>query len=142
MDTCDENAWMKMEQMPLNRSTPQEPVSAPDPRLETQDITPDLVAYIVEKIVRVVVPQRIILFGSRSRGQETQSSDLDLLVIQDTGRPNRQVRREIEQLLWGRRFAVDLIVATPEQVDLNVADGNPIYTRHILGEGKVLYDRE
>jgi len=117
------------------------PVSGGDPRLRTRTITPDLVAYIVEKIARAIAPQRIILFGSYGRGQETESSDLDLFVIQDTGRPNREVRREIEQLLWGRRFAVDLIVATPEQVERNVADGNPFYTRHILGEGKVLYDR-
>lgn len=113
-----------------------------DSRLDTRDITPDLLVYIVEKIVLAVAPRQIILFGSRSRGQETQSSDLDLLVIQDSARSNRQVRREIEQLLWGRRFAVDLIVATPEQVDRNVADGNPFYTRHILAEGKVLYDRK
>jgi predicted nucleotidyltransferase len=101
-----------------------------------------LVAYVVEKIVRDVAPQRIILFGSRSRGQETEASDLDLFVIQDSGRSNRQVRRQIESLLCGRRFGIDLIVATPEQVERNVADGNPFYTRHILGEGKVLYDRE
>jgi predicted nucleotidyltransferase len=119
----------------------QGPVSEPDPRLRTRDITPDLVAYIVEKIVRAVAPQRIILFGSRSRGEETEGSDLDLFVIQDSGRPSRQVRRELEQLLWGRRFAVDLIVVTPEQVERNVAGGNPFYTRHILSEGKVLYDR-
>ena len=142
MDGCDENAGMKMGQMPMSRPTPQETVPEPDPRLRTGDITPDLVAYIVEKIVRAIAPQRIILFGSRSRGEETEGSDLDLFVIQDSGRPSRQVRREIEQLLWGRRFAVDLIVATPEQVERNVADGNPFYTRHILGEGKVLYDRE
>lgn len=116
-------------------------ISQRDPRLETGHVTADLVGYIIEKIVRAVAPQRIILFGSRSRGQETESSDLDLLVIQDSGRPNREVRRQIECLLWGRRFAVDLIVATPEQVDRNVADGNPFYTRHILAEGKVLYDR-
>jgi len=127
--------------MPTSRSMPQGSVSQRDSRLGTHRITPDLLAYIVEKIVHAVAPQRIILFGSRSRGQETESSDLDLLVVQDSGRPNRQVRRQIEHLLWGRRFAVDLIVATPEQVDRNVADGNPFYTRHILGEGKVLYDR-
>lgn len=112
-----------------------------DPRLGTDHITPDLVAYILDKIVRAVAPRQIILFGSRSRGQGTESSDLDLLVVQDSGRPNRVVRREIEYLLWGRRFAVDLIVATPEQVERNVADGNPFYKRHILAEGKVLYDR-
>ncbi|MEN6426642.1 MAG: nucleotidyltransferase domain-containing protein [Phycisphaerales bacterium] len=125
----------------MGESILQESASRPDSRLATSQITSDLVAYVVEKIVRGISPRRIILFGSRSRGQETQSSDLDLLVIQDTGRPNRQVRQEIEHLLWGRRFAVDLLVATPKQVEHNVADGNPFYTRHILAEGKVLYER-
>ena len=91
--------------------------------------------------MRGIAPQQIILFGLRSRNQETPSSDLDLLVIQDRGKPNRQVRRQIESLLWGRRFAIDLIVATPEQVDRNIAGGNPFYTRHIMVEGKVLYER-
>jgi uncharacterized protein len=125
----------------MSRSILSVAVPERDVRLETPEITPELVAYVVAKIVRAVAPQRIILFGSRSRGQETQSSDLDLLVIHDSGRSNRQVRRQIELLLWGRQFSVDLIVATPEQVDRNVADGNPFYTRHILGEGKVLYER-
>jgi uncharacterized protein len=133
---------MEMAPMVVSRVTLPESVPRCDSRLGTRHITSDLVAYIVEKIVREVAPRRIILFGSRSRGQETESSDLDLLVVQDSGRPNRQVRRQIECLLWGRRFAVDLIVVTPEQVDRNVADGNPFYTRHILGEGKILYDRE
>ncbi|MBP7054060.1 MAG: nucleotidyltransferase domain-containing protein [Phycisphaerae bacterium] len=127
--------------MAVGESISQKSASRPDSRLATSQITADLVAYVVEKIVRGISPQRIIVFGSRGRGQETESSDLDLLVIQDSGRSNRQVRREIEHLLWGRRFPVDLIVATPEQVDRNVADGNPFYTRHILAEGKVLYDR-
>jgi len=127
--------------MAVNRSIPPGPVLQCDSRLETVDITARLVDYIVEKIVGAIDPRQIILFGSRSRGQATSSSDLDLLVIQDSGRPNRQVRRQIELLLWGRRFSVDLIVATPQQVDRNVADGNPFYTRHILGEGKVLYER-
>ena len=127
--------------MVMSRSTAQGSEARRDPRLEIHRITPDLVAYIVEKIVRGIAPRQIILFGSRSRGQETESSDLDLLVVQDSGRPNREVRRQIEYLLCGRRFAVDLIVVTPEQVERNVADGNPFYTRHILAEGKVLYDR-
>lgn len=127
--------------MAASRTTLQESVIQADARLATREVTPDLIAYVVEKIVEAVAPSRIILFGSRSRGQATESSDLDLLIVHDSGRPNRQVRREIEHLLWGRRFPVDLIVATPEQIDRNVADGNPFYTRHILTEGKVLYDR-
>jgi predicted nucleotidyltransferase len=126
---------------PVSPAILQRSIPRPDPRLATRDIAPDLIAYVVEKIVLAVAPARIILFGSRSRGQATEASDLDLLVIQDTGRSSRQVRREIELLLWGRRFAVDLLVATPEQVARNIADGNPFYTRHILTQGKVLYER-
>jgi predicted nucleotidyltransferase len=132
---------MKTKQKAMNRSVTQQAEARRDPRLETDSVTPELIVYVVEKIAHAVDPRQIILFGSRSRGQETQSSDLDLLVIQDSGRPSREVRRQIEYLLWGRRFAVDLIVVTPEQVERNVADGNPFYTRHILAEGKVLYDR-
>jgi len=123
-------------------ATQKEQMIQSDPRLETLEVTPDILDYIVEKIVRAIDPRKIILFGSRSRGKETQSSDVDLLVIQDSGTSNRRVRRQIDLLLWGRRFAVDLIVATPEQMARNVADGNPFYTRHILGEGKVLYERQ
>lgn len=112
-----------------------------DTRLQTSQITPELVAYIVEKIVRSIAPQRIILFGSRARGEATGTSDLDLFIVQDSHTSNREVRRQIESLLWGRRFGVDLIVRRPEEVAHNVADGNPFYTRHILGEGKVLYER-
>ena len=112
-----------------------------DARLETRHVSPELIAYVVDKIVRGVAPRRIILFGSRARGEATETSDLDLFVIQDGRAPNRQVRREIERLLWGRRFGVDLIVRKPEEVARNVADGNPFYTHHLLKEGQVLYER-
>jgi predicted nucleotidyltransferase len=112
-----------------------------DIRLQTRQITPELIAYIVEKIARGIAPRQIILFGSRARGEATDSSDLDLFVIQDSPASDREVRRQIESLLWGRRFGVDLIVRRPEEVARNVADGNPFYTRHIFAEGQVLYER-
>jgi len=112
-----------------------------DTRLQTRQLTPELIAYIVEKIAHEVSPRQIVLFGSRARGEATDSSDLDLFIIQDSKTSNREVRRRIETLLWGRRFSVDLIVRKPEEVARNVADGNPFYTRHILAEGRVLYER-
>jgi uncharacterized protein len=113
----------------------------PDERLGSRHLTPELIAYVVEKIVREIAPQQIILFGSRARGEEREDSDLDLFVIQDSSMPNRQVRRRIELLLWGRRFSLDLIVRTPAEVARNVEDNNPFYTRHLLKEGRVLYER-
>jgi predicted nucleotidyltransferase len=112
-----------------------------DPRLQTRQVTPELISYIVEKIVQGVAPQRIILFGSHARGEAASTSDLDLFIVQDSTISNREMRRQIEFLLWGRRFGVDLIVRRPEEVEKNVADGNPFYTRHILREGRVLYEQ-
>jgi len=112
-----------------------------DRRLQSQQLTPDLIAYIVEKIVRGVAPERIILFGSRARGEASATSDLDIFVIQDGRQTNREVRRQIEAMLWGRRFSMDLIVRRPEEVARNLADHNPFYTQDIFGDGKVLYER-
>jgi hypothetical protein len=55
--------------------------------------------------------------------------------------PDRQVRRQLENLFLGRRFGLDLIVRTPQEVAKNLADGNPFYTEHIFGRGIIAYRR-
>ena len=112
-----------------------------DPRLQTDQVTPDLLNYIVQKIVKGVAPEQVILFGSHARDEADEGSDLDLFIIQNSTASNREVRRQVERLLLGRRFAVDIIVRRPEDVQRNLEDGNPFYTHHIFREGKVLYER-
>lgn len=114
---------------------------AQDKVLQTEQITPELINYIVEKIVAAMAPLKIVLFGSAAAGQWQADSDLDFLIIHDNPVSNRQVRRQIEYLLWGRRFGVDLIVRRPDEVAMNMSDNNPLYTDHILGKGRVLYER-
>jgi predicted nucleotidyltransferase len=104
-------------------------------------ITPEVIDALKQRIVAGIDPQQIIMFGSQARGDATAGSDIDLLVVQDTSQSDREVRRRIERLLLDRRFGLDLIVRTPEEVALNLADGNPFYTEHIFGDGVVLYDR-
>jgi len=113
----------------------------PDARLRTRRISDDLIDYVVDKIVQGVGARQIILFGSHARGEANADSDLDLLVVHDSNDSNRMVRREIERLLWGRHFGLDLIVRRPEEIERNVADSNPFYTRHLLAEGLILYER-
>jgi len=81
-----------------------------DPKLDTSQITPELIDYIVRKIVRRFNPYKIILFGSRARGDNAPDSDLDLFIVQNGTGSNRQLRQEIGLALAGRRFAIDLIV--------------------------------
>lgn len=80
-------------------------VQAMDQTLNTEKITPQLVQYVVDKIVREIQPEKIILFGSYARGDFSRDSDLDLfIVVEDGNESSRLIRRKIDALLWGRRF--------------------------------------
>ncbi len=113
-----------------------------DPNLNTEKITSQLIDYIVTKIVREIRPEKVILFGSYARGDFNQDSDLDLFIIKNGEESSRMIRRKVDNLLWGRRFPVDLIVRTPDEVDWNLKAKNPFYLHHIFKEGKVLYEKE
>jgi len=112
-----------------------------DPKLNTDRITPELIEYIVQKIVDRFDPHQIILFGSHARGDATPDSDLDLFIVQSSQESNRQVRRELDLYLAGRNFPLDLIVRKPEEVALNLEDRNPFYIYHLFEEGQLLYER-
>ncbi len=113
-----------------------------DQKLSTEKITPELIDYIVGKIVREIQPEKVILFGSYARGDFHQDSDLDLFIIKDSEESSRMLRRKVDSLLWGRRFAVDLIVRKPSEVEWNFRAKNPFYLYHIFKDGKVLYEKK
>ena len=117
-------------------------IQAVDQALNTEKITPKLVQYIVDKIVREIQPEKIILFGSYARGDFSRDSDLDLFIVVDDGRESsRLIRRKIDALLWGRRFPVDLVVRKEKEIERNFKAKNPFYIHHIFKDGKVLYDK-
>ncbi|NOY97756.1 MAG: nucleotidyltransferase domain-containing protein [Chloroflexi bacterium] len=105
-------------------------------------MTPEVLQWVVEKIVQAVQPSKIILFGSYARETQTTASDLDLFIVYDGAESTRAVRRKIDLLLWGRRFGIDILVRRPEDVQRNLDARNPFYLYHIFGEGRVLYERE
>ncbi len=112
-----------------------------DQNLATTKITPDLIDYIVNKIVRVIHPEKIILFGSYARGDYSRESDLDLFIIKDSDQDSRKMRRQVDRILTGRRFGTDIYVRKPAEVEWNMKAKNPFYTHHIFKDGKVLYDK-
>lgn len=112
-----------------------------DKNLDTEKVTPELIDYVAKKIVREIQPEKIILFGSYARGDFSRDSDMDLFIIKDGEESSRIIRRKVDDLLWGRRFPVDLIVRKPEEVEWNFRAKNPFYLNHIFKDGKVLYER-
>jgi predicted nucleotidyltransferase len=111
-----------------------------DSNLAVSTVTKDVIDYVVDKIVQTVHPAKIILFGSQARRDNRATSDIDLLVVTQPGEDREKIRLEIEHLLRGRRFGIDLLVRTPKDVQWNIDAENPFYQDEILREGRVMYE--
>jgi predicted nucleotidyltransferase len=104
-------------------------------------VTPELLADVVDRIVGATHPDRIILFGSQARGAARATSDIDLFIVKAGVVDQREVAREIYELLDDIPRDFDILVATPEGVDCALAAGNSFVRVRVLGEGTVLYER-
>ena len=72
----------------------------------------------VERIVRQFDPIRIILFGSRARGEALKDSDLDLLVVAEAFDGIRWLDRPVRVALdCDIRFGVELLCYTPAEYE-------------------------
>lgn len=76
----------------------------------------DVVRTIVDRIVAVAHPSRVILFGSAARGDTDADSDYDFLVIVRGPAHERKVAQGIYRNLRGILAPVDVVVVTEEAV--------------------------
>lgn len=91
----------------------------------------------VQQIAEEFAPERIILFGSWAWGDPTPESDVDLLVITETGN-SRSLGAQIDGRIFPRQFPLDVMVCRPGQVRARHAMGDAFMTQ-VLSQGKVLY---
>jgi predicted nucleotidyltransferase len=82
-----------------------------------QVLNDEVLQEIIRRIVEVAHPQRIILFGSAARDDMDSDSDVDLLVVKDGEFDYIRLVGNIYQRLHGVGQAVDVILATPQQVE-------------------------
>jgi len=99
----------------------------------------NLLQEIVRRILEVVKPDRIILFGSAARGEMTPDSDIDLLVLEPSPKePRRQIVR-LRNELRGLGYPFDVMVMATERFE---------ETKDVIGGlaypakkyGRILYD--
>lgn len=98
----------------------------------------DGIDVVVERIVEAVHPLRILIFGSAARGEAGPDSDVDVLVVMPEGTNRRQTTQYLHTQFFGLPVAVDVVVATPSDLERHGRNPGLIY-RTILEEGRELY---
>lgn len=72
-----------------------------------------VLAEMVRRLVEALDPEQVYLFGSRARGDATDDSDYDLLVIVSTSsQPRYQRDQAAFRALWGVSASKEVIVLT------------------------------
>lgn len=69
----------------------------------------------LNRLVSEFHPERVVLFGSQARGDASDDSDVDLLVVFDRVGDHRQKRVAIRRSLSDMPFAKDVVVASADE---------------------------
>ena len=93
----------------------------------------------VQLLCEQYTPQRIILFGSLATAETGEWSDIDLVIIKETGARFLDRTKEVLQLLRPK-VGLDVLVYTPDEFAA-LAEQRAFVRDEILGKGKVLYER-
>ena len=93
---------------------------------------------IIQRIVEVAQPEKIILFGSAARGDMNRHSDVDLLIIKE-GAHRGSLAGRIYDNLHGAAAAVDVVVVTPDDVE-RYKDSHALVIKPALREGRIVYE--
>ena len=102
-------------------------------------IDESLVREIVRRILSVVSPDKIILFGSAATGQMTRDSDIDLLIVEAEPGDRRKESVRIDATLSGLGYPFDVIVISTDwfETSKNVIGGIAYPASKY---GKVIYE--
>ena len=102
-------------------------------------LSKQIIQEVTRRIVRVAKPSRLLLFGSALSGHMTKDSDLDILVVVQGPVHRRRMAQEIYRSLRGVGVAVDVVVATEEDIR-NYGRSAGTILKPALREGRVIYE--
>lgn len=96
------------------------------------------IEYITKRIVDLVHPRKIFLFGSAARNEMSKDSDIDLMVIMDKGIERRKTAQQLYRNIKDAGIPFDILVATEEDLQKHKNNLGLIYRTALL-DGKVVY---
>ncbi len=96
---------------------------------------------LVQQIVRLLSPRRVILFGSYAYGEPREESDVDLLVVVDRPPSRREAQAFLEELRRSFPVPLQIVFMSPgEFEETKDVVGGLAYPAH--HRGKVLYEQD
>ncbi len=108
--------------------------------IKAEEVDEELLKEIVERILGVLDPIKIILFGSWAYGESRKGSDLDILVVLEDGIKSRY---DLMVLIYGALRGIlipkDIVVATLSDIEdwKNVPQ---TFITKIVKKGRVIYE--
>ncbi|MFL5798539.1 MAG: nucleotidyltransferase domain-containing protein [Actinomycetota bacterium] len=101
--------------------------------------TDDTLAEVVRRLTAAYHPERVYLFGSRSRGDSGPDSDYDIVLVVPDDAPAELLRaRRAYEVLWGLGVAVDVLVWRRSAFDARAAVRTSL-PAVVLREGVLLH---
>ena len=122
----------------------QEPVNEPRLACEVSTMINPSKDKICQEIVRhireVASPRKIVLFGSRARGDGDEDSDYDLLVVKDKVKSRSEEAHQINVALLALPIFADVVVRSAEE-DRKFQQIRVGFQKSLREDGVVLYER-
>jgi predicted nucleotidyltransferase len=99
-----------------------------------------LIRDIVRRIVDTAHPDKVILFGSRARGDARPNSDFDVLVIKPSDEPRYRRSIPLYVAVADLPVEVEVMVYTPEEVE-EWKEVPQAFVTTAVREGATIYER-
>ena len=107
----------------------------------TEKMAPDdIITVMVERIVSLFHPEKIILFGSRARGDAQAGSDVDLLVVLPSCDNRKDATIAVMRSLADLPVSKDILVTCTQELETRGKLASTVL-HSALREGEVVYAR-
>ncbi len=93
---------------------------------------------IINRIVEVYQPEKVILFGSYASGNASENSDLDILLVKETDEEPVARAAGVRKALRDFLFPMDILIYTPDEIDRD-KDRKYTFIHDVLKSGRVVY---